>query len=42
VQIHGNRGSADLPAFAQGTWLALRRAGSPALQAGELVTVLPQ
>lgn len=39
--IHGNRGSADLPAFAQGSWLALRRAGSPAARAGEPVTVLP-
>lgn len=42
VQVHGNRGSADLPAFSVGTWLALRRAGSPALQAGEMLTVLPQ
>lgn len=41
VQIHGNRGSADLPAFAQGTWLALRRAGAPALQVGEMIVVLP-
>lgn len=42
VELLANRGSADLPAFARGNWLAIRPAGTPAQAEGELVTVVPQ
>ena len=42
VQLLANRGSADLPAFARGSWLAIRPAGSAAQLPGALVRVVPQ
>ena len=42
VHLLANRGSADLPAFARGTWLAIRPAGAPAQSVGDLVWVVPQ
>lgn len=42
VELVATRGSADLPAFARGSWLAIRPAGTPAQLPGDLVWVVPQ